>query len=82
MASNFYAMLRFMSVGFQPPSAGEVNMLLYEFPKLEHARFARNVQKVYDYVGGKAAAKKLVNSLGITIDVFDEIDVKSKLSVK
>jgi hypothetical protein len=75
-ASNFYAMLRFMSVGFSAPSTAEVNMLLRELPKIEHSRFDRTVQKVWDYVGGQDNARKLVSQLGIDIDVFNEQEVK------
>lgn len=77
--SYFYAMLRFMSVGFAAPSQEEVQLLLKELPKLEHARFERNVKKVWDYVGGEVKARELVSSLGITFDVFDEETVKSRI---
>jgi hypothetical protein len=74
--SNFYAMLRMMSVGFTPPSDEEVQLLLKELPKIEHARFERNIKKVYGYVGGEQKARNLVRSLGIDVDVFDEDTVK------
>ncbi len=79
MSSNFYAMLRFMSVGFSAPSREEVQMLLNTLPNLEHARFERNVKKIWDYVGGEDKARELVRSLGIDVDVFDEEAVKSKI---
>ncbi|MFA5004464.1 MAG: hypothetical protein WC498_04290 [Candidatus Saccharimonadales bacterium] len=79
MSSNFYAMLRFISVGFSAPSPEEVQMLLKELPNLEHARFERNVKKIWDYVGGEGRARELVSSLGIDIDVFNEEVVKAKL---
>lgn len=75
--SNFFAMLRFMSVGFTPPPQDEVQLLLKELPNVEHARFGRNVTKVWNYVGGEEKARALVKSLGIGIDVFDEDTVKS-----
>lgn len=75
-ASSFYAMLRFMSVGFSAPPPEEVRLLLKELPRLEHARFERNVKKVWDYVGGEAKARTLVKDLGIDVDVFDEDVVK------
>jgi hypothetical protein len=78
VASNFYAMLRFMSVGFAAPSQEEVQLLLAELPKLEHVRFARNVTKVWEYVGGETKARELVKSLDIDLDVFDEEAIKSK----
>lgn len=77
--SYFYSMLRFMSVGFEQPGPEEVQLLLNELPKLEHARFERNVTKVWNYVGGEAKARELVKSLGIDIDVFDEAAVKSSI---
>jgi hypothetical protein len=76
-ASNFYAMLRFMSAGFAAPSAEEVQLLLQELPNLEHARFERNVKKVWNYVGGEEKARAMVRGLGIDVDVFDEQAVKS-----
>jgi hypothetical protein len=79
-ASNFYAMLRFMSVGFAAPSAEEVQLLLKELPNLEHSRFDRNVTKVWNYVGGEEKARAMVRDLGIDIDVFDEHIVKSMIS--
>ena len=79
MPSNFYAMLRFMSVGFSAPSPEEVRMLLKELPNLEHARFERNVKKIWEYVGGEYKARELVRSLSIDVDVFDEEAVKSKI---
>jgi hypothetical protein len=79
MPSSFYAMLRFMSVGFSAPTDEEVQLLLKELPRIEHARFDRNIKKVWDYVGGEAKARELVNSLGIHVDVFNEEVVKSKL---
>lgn len=77
MASGFYSMLRFMSAGFSAPSPEEVQLLLRELPKLEHARFERNVKKVWGYVGGEEKARELVKSLGIDLDVFDEKVVKA-----
>lgn len=78
MPSSFFAMLRFMSAGFEAPSDEEVQLLLAELPNLEHARYERNVIKVWDYVGGEAKARELVKGLGIDLDVFDEEAVKSR----
>jgi hypothetical protein len=78
--SNFYAMLRFMSVGFSAPSDDEVQLLFRELPNIEHVRFERNVKKIWEYVGGEAKARALVHSLGIDVDVFDEETIKSLLS--
>ncbi len=77
-AANFFACLRFMSAGFNPPPADEVQLLLNELPRVEHERYENNVQKVYNYVGGEQRARELVRSLDIDIDVFDEDVVKGK----
>lgn len=78
-AANFYAVLRFMSAGFSPPSPEEVQLLLKQLPRIESERFDRNVKKVWDYVGGEEVARRLVGELGVTVDVFDEAAVKLKL---
>ena len=80
MPSNFYAMLRFMSVGFSAPTNNEVRLLLTELSNIEHSRFERNVKKVWDYAGSEAKARQLVRSLGIDIDVFDEKALKIAFS--
>lgn len=69
-AGNLFACLRFMSIGFEPPTKEEIMLLLEELPKLEKWRFGRNVKKVFDYVGGEKKAQQLVKSLGIKRDVF------------
>ena len=79
MATNFYAVLRFMSVGFTPPPTEDVQLLLYELPNVEHARFESNVRKVWKYVGGEDKARQLVKDLGVEIDVFDERAINSAL---
>lgn len=70
-AGNLFACLRFMSIGFAPPDKQSVALLLSQLPKLEKWRFERNVQKVFGYVGGEVAARKLAKSLGITVDIFN-----------
>jgi hypothetical protein len=77
VASNFYAMLRFISIGFSPPPQDEVQLLLQELPNLEHTRFETEVRKVWDYVGSEPKARDIVTSLGVSIDVFNEDTVKS-----
>lgn len=77
--TNFYAVLRFMSAGFAPPPPNEVQLLLKELPRIESERFARNVKKVWDYVGGEENARRLLDELGVTVDVFDEAALKSSL---
>ncbi|MFA6304614.1 MAG: hypothetical protein WCV73_04300 [Patescibacteria group bacterium] len=68
---NLFACLRFMSLNFTPPPKKEVALLLEQLPHLEKWRFARNVKKVFNYVGGEKRARQLVKKLGIKIDIFD-----------
>src|SRR3989344_6027609 len=69
---NLFACLRFMSVGFKPPSKDEVELLLRQLPELEKWRFERNIKKVFGYVGGERKARQLIKSLGIKIDIFNQ----------
>ena len=78
-AGNLFSCLRFMSIGFAPPPKNEVQLLLDALPKLEKWRFARNVRKVYGYVGGETRARKLVKRLGIDVDVFDIKTLREKM---
>jgi hypothetical protein len=82
MATNFYAMLRFMSVGFTPPPEKDIRLLLQELPHVEHARFESNVHKVWKYIGGEDKARALVKDLGVDLDVFDEEAIESALGEK
>ena len=75
-AGNLFSCLRFMSLGFEPPSKAEVNLLLDTLPSLEAWRFERNVKKVYSYVGGERNARALANKLGIRHDIFSIISVR------
>ncbi len=68
--ATLFACLRFMSIGFQPPNKKDIPLLVKRLSTLEHWRFDRNVQKVFEYVGGEKKARMLVKKLGITEDVF------------
>jgi len=68
---NLFACLRFMHLGFSAPVKKEVAILLKQLPHLEKWRFARNVKKVFNYVGGEKRARQLVKKLGIKIDIFN-----------
>jgi len=75
--ANIFACIRFVSAGFAPPPKEELSLLLQELPNLESGRFKRNIPKAYKYVGGEAAAHRLVEELGIKGNLFDEQQVKS-----
>lgn len=36
-----------------------------------HQKFRRNVDKVFDYVGGEEKARELADQLGVKKDIFD-----------
>ncbi len=76
---NLFACLRFMSVGYKPPSAEEVELLAKELPKLEKWRFNRNVKKVFTYVGGEANARKLAKRLGVEADIFNLDELRKSI---
>lgn len=69
--ADLFACIRFVSKGFKAPSKEEVKALLKNLGKLEKWRYERNVEKVFDYVGGEKKARKLVKKLGIKQDIFD-----------
>lgn len=69
--ANLYACLRFMSLGFTPPPKRDIDALLAALTRLETWRFRRNVEKVYEYVGGRQNALRLTRRLGIHFDIFD-----------
>ncbi|MDD5043706.1 MAG: hypothetical protein PHD51_03510 [Patescibacteria group bacterium] len=69
--ANLFACLKFMSKGFKQPSKKEIDNLLIALRSLEKSRYKRNVQKLFDYVGGEKEARKLTKKLNITKNIFD-----------
>ena len=68
--TDFYACVRFISQGFKKPSKDEIEILFREMKKLPKYKFEKNKIKVFDYVGGKEKAKKIVNKIGLKEDAF------------
>ncbi|MFH0713165.1 MAG: hypothetical protein V1722_01400 [Candidatus Micrarchaeota archaeon] len=64
---NLFAALRFMSVGFKPPSKSDVEWLAREFATAHKKKRKRNLKKLYDYVGGEKKAEKLAKKIGINL---------------
>ncbi len=64
---NLFAAMRFMSVGFKPPSKKDVEWLLREFQKAPKKRRKRNIEKLYSYVGGRKKAEKLARKIGVSL---------------
>ena len=73
----FFALLRFMGAGFVAPSREDVINLLKVTANLESDRYARNITKLVNYVGGEARVREIVDSLGIEgLNIFDEQSTK------
>ena len=68
--ADFYACIRFISAGFKKPSGDEIEILYRQMKKLPKYKFERNKKKVFDYVGGKEKAEKIVKKMGLNEDVF------------
>lgn len=68
--NGLFAAIRFMSLGFKPPNTHDVHVLREWHLKFEQWRFAKNVKKVYAYVGGRAKALQLAKRLGLHWDIF------------
>lgn len=76
-SNYFFALLRFMGAGFAAPRHDDVIKLLKVTADIEPDRYARNVTKLVNYVGGEDRVREIVNSLGIeNLDVFDEQSTK------
>ncbi len=68
--ANLFACIRFMSKGFKAPPKEKIKELLIGLSKFEKWRYPRNVQKLFDYVGGEKEAKRLARKLGIKHNIF------------
>ena len=77
----FFALLRFMGAGFTAPGRDDVIKLLKVTADLESDRYARNITKLVNYVGGEARVREIVDGLGIEgLDIFDEQSTKELAS--
>ncbi|HLC88762.1 MAG TPA: hypothetical protein VJG49_01875 [Candidatus Nanoarchaeia archaeon] len=65
---NLFAAMRFMSMGFKKPSKSGVKWLLREFRKAPKRRRKRNIEKLYNSVGGKEKAEKLAQKIGLNLN--------------
>lgn len=65
--ANLFACLRFMSLGFKPPSKEEVKRLVEILPKLPKKKRKKNIEKLYSYVGGRKKAEKLARKIGVNL---------------
>lgn len=76
-SNYFFAVLRFMGMGFSAPTREDSLMLLRRVKNLSSERYERNVAKVANYVGGKEKLVEIVSSLGIdNLDIYNESATK------
>ncbi|MCC7570738.1 hypothetical protein KO465_05300 [Candidatus Micrarchaeota archaeon] len=68
--TDIYACIRFISAGFKKPTEKEIHILYDQMRKLPKYKFERNKKKVFDYVGGKEKAEKIVKKMGLNQDIF------------
>jgi len=68
--TDIYACIRFISQGFKKPTKDEIKILFKAMKKLPKYKFQRNREKVFDYVGGKEKAEKIVRKIGLKEDIF------------
>lgn len=75
--ANLFACMRFMSLGFSQPKQVEIDLLLKSLSGIKESRYAKNVNKLFGYVGGEENAIKLLKKLKIKQDIFDLKVVKN-----
>jgi len=72
-SNYFFALLRFIGTGFLAPSREDSIKLLKTIDDLSSDRYARNIMKLVNYVGGESRAREIASSLGIEgLDIFNE----------
>ncbi len=69
--SNLFAAIRFVSQGFKPPEEEKIRAMLKFHKQYPKEKFNKNCEKVFNYVGGEANARKIVKNLGIYEDIFN-----------
>lgn len=73
---NIYACVRFVSLGFAPPPKEDLYHMVDDLRKIDEAKFIRDREKVIRYVGSADKVKKIVEQLGITVDILDLNSIK------
>lgn len=72
-SNYFFALLRFMGMGFSAPSHEDVIKLLKTTNKLSPERYQRNIAKLTEYLGGADNVVSVVGSLNIDgLDIYNE----------
>ena len=75
-AINMYACVRFVSLGFTPPSKNELDDMVDDLRRIDEVKFARDTEKVIRYVGSAEKVREIVRRLGINVDILDLNSIK------
>lgn len=69
----FFALLRFMGLGFSGPPQDDATKLLNNVCNLSTEKYQKNITKLVSYLGSEERVRDVVDSLGIDkLDIFDE----------
>lgn len=72
-SSYFFALIRFMGLGFAGPTQEDIMKLLKTVSDLSAERYQKNIMKLVSYLGSEYKVRSVVNTLGIHgLDVFNE----------
>jgi len=72
-SNYFFALIRFMGLGFSGPAHDDVIKLLKTISELPSGRYQKNIMKLVSYLGSEDKVRETVNSLGIhDLDIFNE----------
>lgn len=78
-SNYFFALIRFMGLGFAGPTQEDVIKLLKTVSNLSTERYQKNIIKLVSYLGSEEKVRAVVNSFGLHgLDVFNE-DATRKL---
>jgi hypothetical protein len=74
--ADLYSCIRFVNMGFKPPSKEEVDRLLLALGHMHKKRFSRNLKKVFGIAGGEGQARRIAKRMGIKEDIFSYATIK------
>ena len=73
---NIYACVRFVSLGFAPPSREDLDNMIEDLRNIDDVKFIRDRDKVIRYVGSADKVREIVKQLGIKVDILDLNSIK------